>query len=147
MRKLGFLSVLLVMVGSLLWFGGYAKASGPAFRERDIWQQSLATSTNLLGTSLTPLTRGTISTPTVGSCTYRFSVALTTTSSIVYLRVRNVAAATEADFALNSGDALTAGNAYTYAFNASAGYTYNFRVGTATTVSLWLDRMDAKGDN
>lgn len=147
MRKLGFLSVLLMVVGTLLWFGGQVKADGPAYRERDIWQQDLTTTANLLTSSLTPLTRGTISTPTVGSCTYRFTVALAGVNSIVYLRVTNVAAGTSANFAINGGTALTAGNVYTFIFNASAGYTYNFRVATNTTFGILnLDRMDAKGD-
>jgi hypothetical protein len=148
MRKLRVVLVALVLLG----FGVLAlpsRGESPAFRERDLWRQDITTTANLLTSSLTPLTRGVVSTPTVGSTTYRFLIGVdpAAAASVVYLRVTNVAAGTSINFALNSAEPLVPGNAYTFTFNASASYTYNFRVGTNTTIGiLSLDRVDSGGN-
>lgn len=115
-------------------------------RAADVWNVAVTTSSNVLSTSLSPLTRGSaVSTPGVGTVTYRFIVGIapTATASVMDLRVTNVATSMEVNFALNSGQALTPGAIYSFEFNASAAFTYNFRPETNTTLGiLSVDRKE-----
>lgn len=137
---------ILILVGFYFAFSGSpaarAEISTQAF---DAWNVAVTPTADILSTSLSPLTRGKVSTPMSSSVTYRATVGIApgATSSIVYLRVTNVAAATTLNFALNSGVALTQGNVYTFEWNASQAFTYNFRPDVVTTLGiLSIDRKE-----
>lgn len=145
MRKFQLGAIGLAIVAILSFFAiSHSRADTEVFREREVWNAAATTGTNILATDLTPLTRGTISTAKASSCTYRLCVAYDSGASdaILYLRVTRVGSTT-ANFALNGGVALTKGCAYTFAFNATSGFTYNLRIDTNTTIGLLaVDRID-----
>lgn len=147
--KTGLYTLLGAILVALLLSFSPAKADTQAWREREVWNTAATTGTDILATSLTPLKRGTINTTSTSSCTYRFMVALASgaADSVVYLRITQVGG-TSANFSINTGTALTNGSVYTYVFNATSGFTYNFRVGTNTTIGiLTVDRCTDTGAN
>lgn len=152
MKRFGVPLALMGLFALLLLSSPGVADTPPAFRERDIWRQDLSTTANLLTSSLTPLTRGVVSTPNVSSVTYRFLVGIQpgAADSTLILRITEVSASTSptgdnttTNYVVNGGTALVAGQVYTFEFNGSAGFTYNFRVGTNTTIGVFsLDRVE-----
>lgn len=138
----------LVLTLGLLCFGSARADNPPAFLERELWNQDVTTAASVFTNSLTPLTRNTVSTPTYTSTTYRFTIALRSgyPDSVIKLEVfKSGGTPASQTFDLNGGTALVNGRAYTFSFNASSGFTYNFRVGTNTTIGyLSFDRNEAQ---
>lgn len=131
--------VALLLVFPLVAFWPGAQAADDAFIERVVWEKDINTSTNLLTNSLKPSERGTSrQAATRTSTIYRMTVAIVSTASnsILYMNVKNTAAGSAENFALNGGTTLTAGNAYSFSWQASAGFEYNFQVGTSTRIGL-----------
>lgn len=100
-------------------------------RHTEIFNTAKTTNDDFLATAAVP---GGSSGPE--SCAYRVTVAFTGTNSVLNLRIAS--GATTVVAALNNNTALTADVLYTFTFGASDTYTYNFRVGTNTTVSYFL---------
>lgn len=74
--------------------------------------------------------------PVDRTCAYRVTIGLESTNAVLNLRVDNGTDVVVA--AMNSGTALTAGVLYTFTFGASNTYSYNFRIGTNTTIGTFL---------
>ena len=112
-----------------------ALAAGPPTTEAvDVWSTGKGTSSNILSRDLTPSTTAAAAGVNAYDCTYRVTIALVTTNSILDLHVTRTSDSSTQDFKLNTGTTLTAGVLYPFTFGAVAGYTYNLRVETATTI-------------
>ena len=126
-----------LVLAALLLAGGLAFASGPPTSEVvDVWSTAKGTSTNILSRDLKPGTSAAGSGQNAYDCTYRITIALVTTSAVLNMHVTQLSDSSTQDFAMNSGTSLTAGNLYSFTFGATAPFSYNFRVGTATTIGI-----------
>lgn len=131
MRKLVLFLVLLAT--ALAW------SSGPPTTEAlDVWNTAAPTSTNILSRDLVPTTTAAAAGVNAYDCTYRVTIALVTTNSVLNLHVKRLSDSSMQDFALTpeqgTSTTLTAGNLYSFRFGGVSTFTYNLRVVTATTV-------------
>lgn len=104
-----------------------------------VWNKSYSATANILTTSLTSANRGAAQATTF---LVVIGIASTASDSVMYLNVVNPGNALPSqNLVLNSGNALSAGYAYTFEFPASYPYAYNFQAATATTIAfLDVDR-------
>lgn len=129
--------LLALVVGSLLALGLFrsAKADVAPLCEKAIWDLGVSSGADVLTSSITPTTAVAVSSPNTPTITYRVTVALRATDSILYLRMTKSGGGSY-NYALNGGTALTAGNLYSFLVPANQTFTYNVRVGTSTTLGL-----------
>lgn len=113
-------------------------AGPPTSEVVDVWSTAVGTGANILARDLIPTTNAAASGINAYDCSYRVTIALVSTSSVVNLHVTRVSDSATQDFAITpeqgTSTTLTAGNLYSFRFGGVSTFKYNLRVATATTV-------------
>jgi hypothetical protein len=126
--------VLLLTLASLFALRGVAEADAPTKVYEAVASESA--DTDILSADLRP------STEQDGiSAAYHVTVAVVDTSIFYVVKTPASGVQTERVWALNSATVLEGGAYYTFSFGVTRGYTYNFRVKSATTVDLLVEEI------
>ena len=145
MCKRYWLLPLLVVLGVFLGRVWPPQVRAEITESVSVWNTSVSTGTNILTRSLIPTSiAGGPTQTTLTDTTYRVMVGIAggSSDSIVYLYLTRVSGGGTASLAINNGVALANGNVYNFQFNACADFTYNFHVGTNTTIQVFqVDRI------
>ena len=125
-----FILLLGLLLGITTW-EPYAQAA-PVREAANVFSTAYNANTDILSTDYTPRRIGLL----------RITVVVGT-DTVVEVQIIQGATTVEAD--LNSGTALTAGQAYTFTLGCHPDNSYNIHVETGATVTLLVDEMDGDG--